>query len=498
MVLMILLGCGGRSTPPSPPPTPAWSTWTHVVDAMARELPGQPGWFTIHQGLSTLVPAADGGVFAHGWSPTRMVEGQPQSPRLWSLKFDGQGTSLWTNPLGAGRFSEAYGMDNVAGAAPSATGGSFLHGIKVLSETESSIRGTPALIRLNQDRAEEIVLPGFRSAVPPLPQGDGGCLWSGISVDPSPTRLDKVLFVRTDASHTIRWTCTLPLAQTRNANLLQVTEGPNHTWWGLTVEFSQPGFLTYHVLNVDAEGQGRVVHTHDIPYDQDLVYSWPLNSGFLLPLKDGGYLLASACLDRSSGSSALWVGRQDATGQPLWSTGGQEGRILRGKGQLSLAGFAILPNDALVVTGRDFLSLKNQDFTPYVLAMDASGRVLWTVDRVPNGPSGPMRPAGMAFRRGLAVDKEGNTYLAGYTGVGKAWILKLDPQGRSLWNQGLDLGCTLDSGAIYDTCEALTLTSSGAVVLCMASSKSPKIAYWVTQLDPEGRSDLRPLQAFFR
>jgi Beta-propeller repeat len=139
---------------------------------------------------------------------------------------------------------------------------------------------------------------------------------------------------------------------------------------------------------------------------------------------------------KTSQQADTWIGKYEANGNPVWTkqfgtpdivTGSRDIKVDQ-QGNVFLSGLTVKEN-----TRQDLFQFPVQD-DAWVTKFDNNGNQLWRTEL-----------GGPAFDEtySVAVDKDGNSYAAGWTygltgptvGLYDAWLTKFDPQGQIVWTQ---------------------------------------------------------------
>ncbi len=139
---------------------------------------------------------------------------------------------------------------------------------------------------------------------------------------------------------------------------------------------------------------------------------------------------------KTSQQADTWIGKYDANGNPIWTkqfgtpdivTGSRDIKV-DPQGNVLLSGLTVKEN-----TRQDLFQFPVQD-DAWVAKFDSNGNQQWWTEL-----------GGPAFDEtySVAVDKDGNSYAAGWTygltgptvGLYDAWLTKFDPQGQIVWTQ---------------------------------------------------------------
>jgi hypothetical protein len=218
---------------------------------------------------------------------------------------------------------------------------------------------------------------------------------------------------------------------------------------------------------------------------------------------------------QSSDGSDAWVAKYSSNGTLLWgrqlgqnSTSGSFGFSTSGFGlqvddnnNVYISGLTIRDNTKInPLTGKPFLDFPVEDDS-FVIKFDSNGNQQWFTQIKDPNPSSPLSSTPFFDENySLAVDKQGNSYLSGWTqGLVKesdpgrdllkydAWLSRVDANGQVLWtqqfgskDQGLDFAWAVDTdsqGNMY-----VTGWTTGAV----GTQSAGFYDTWLTKFAPNG------------
>ncbi|MGA7936889.1 MAG: SBBP repeat-containing protein, partial [Kovacikia sp.] len=231
--------------------------------------------------------------------------------------------------------------------------------------------------------------------------------------------------------------------------------------------------------------------------------------------KDGNFYMAGGTSgsfvgpNQSGGGFDSWVAKYDSNGKLIWGrqvgqslTGGFStagfGLQVDGNGNVYLSGLAIKDNPP-----GSPLNFPVQDDS-YVIKFDKNGNQQWfTQIKDPNQPSSSPLSQTPFFDEcyDMAVDKNGNSYLTGWTqGLVKesdpgrdllkydAWLSKVDANGVIQWTQqfgSTDLGVDFAWGVATDSKGNVYVT--GWTTGTVGSQKFGSYDVWLTKFTPDGK-----------
>ena len=195
----------------------------------------------------------------------------------------------------------------------------------------------------------------------------------------------------------------------------------------------------------------------------------------LIQTTDDGYAVAGIFTSNGAGGWGFWVIKLDMQGNKVWDRiyGGNGNDLAFSLIQTTDGGYTIA---GYVVTG--YISSKdagNRDF--WVIKLDEQGNMVW--DRIYGGN-------GNDLARSLIQTTDGGYAIAGSTsskGVGgnDFWIIKLDEQGKIVWDR------TYGENGLDDA-YSLIQTTDGGYAIAGNSAPEGSVNYdvWLIKLDNKG------------
>ncbi len=198
---------------------------------------------------------------------------------------------------------------------------------------------------------------------------------------------------------------------------------------------------------------------------------------------DGGYLLAgyrnvngkavTKGKERRSGArggAVGWLVRLDANGNKLWE------RIFGGAKDDRIDALLRTVDGGYIAVGATRSKGKG-DWDFWVLRLDANANLRW--EKVYGG-------SGADMARGVVALRDGGFAIAGTTeskskdGGPRAWIIKIDANGKQIWDKVVGKNAT--------RVNALGLTGEGGFVLAGSSARGKRNPdFWVARLNPSGK-----------
>lgn len=219
------------------------------------------------------------------------------------------------------------------------------------------------------------------------------------------------------------------------------------------------------ILKLDKDGRELWLKAFGGPKNEEL--------SAVAALPDGGIVVAGQTSSKSVGQSDAWVLRLDANGKLIWE------KTFGGVEYDYASSVALMPNGNLVIAGvNNSKGVSSLGF--WVFTLNADGQLLWEkifVDKARIGdPS-------------IAVMPDSNLVLAGSTEENfadkNARILKLDKHGELLWSRTFE-GEPDHSERI----SSLAVMPDGGLAMAGSSGVEGSCCYndiWVLRLDSDGR-----------
>jgi hypothetical protein len=191
----------------------------------------------------------------------------------------------------------------------------------------------------------------------------------------------------------------------------------------------------------------------------------------IVPLAPGGFLVAGATGSYGAGYADLWVLKLAADGKVLWQ------KAFGGDQWDYAAGLVPTPEGGCVVVGGT-QSFAAKDFDAWALKLDPDGKVIWQKtyggDREDRFYS-------------ILLTADQNYLIAGMTasfgaGAADVWVVKLDPNGQVVWQR--TFGGKSDDRAL----SILATRDQGYLVLGLTDSFGTGATDgWLLKLDATGR-----------
>jgi len=179
-----------------------------------------------------------------------------------------------------------------------------------------------------------------------------------------------------------------------------------------------------------------------------------------------GYLLVGNQF-AASGDVNGYVAKIDLAGAVVWQT------VVGGaKSDKLFSG--VVANDGFVVCGLSYSYGSGNDAESWAVKLDSQGRIVW------NHIYGGYADAAL---RSVVVNSDGGTIAAGYVDMGEGnydfYLLKLADDGSRVWNRTYG---GVDSEKAY----SITTAQNGYIVVGDAASTETNTDAWVLKVDPDG------------
>ncbi|ANJ67917.1 hypothetical protein A9404_11480 [Halothiobacillus diazotrophicus] len=223
------------------------------------------------------------------------------------------------------------------------------------------------------------------------------------------------------------------------------------------------GNIDFWVVRLDARGE--------VLWDRTLGGRKDDWASAVVQTADGGLAVAGGTRSKGAGKGDAWVIRLDAHGQVLWDRtfGGSEEDEATALVRTADGGFAVAGDTQSKGAGKADI---------WVIRLDAQGHVLW--DRTFGGSENDWAGAMVQTADGgFAVAGETHSKGAGSSDV---WVIRLNAQGRALWDRTL-------GGRKEDWATTIVRTADGgfAVAGSTQSKGAGKGDAWVIRLDAQGK-----------
>ncbi len=211
------------------------------------------------------------------------------------------------------------------------------------------------------------------------------------------------------------------------------------------------GDMDYWVVRIDANGQKL--------WDHSFGGSGRETVRLIRPTADGGFLIGGNSSSPAGGNKSaaafgkndIWLVKIDADGNKLWdqSLGGSEDETLADVKELPESGFVVLGTSSSPVSGnKQSISFGATDF--WISRLDENGAKIW--DRSFGGAGSDqgfevrrMDDGGFLVAGTSASQASGNKSSAKISGNYDLWVLRLDSDGKKLWEQGFGQNIPYDS-----------------------------------------------------
>lgn len=246
------------------------------------------------------------------------------------------------------------------------------------------------------------------------------------------------------------------------------------------------GYTDFWVIKLDASG--------NIKWQKALGGSYHDNARSVVQTSDGGYIVTG---DASStdgqvvgnhGSVDGWVVKLDANGNISWT------KCYGGSGIDEIDDIKPLPDGGFVMTGYSLSSFGGSSINHgggdlWVIRIDALGNLLWQYTyggtEVDGGKQVQLTPDGGFLVAGIT--KSGDGDVSGHHGDFDAWLIKIDNNGKLLWQK-----CY--GGSSLDMATCLFATSGNDYIIGAQSSSSNgevtgnhgNTDYWLIAINANG------------
>ncbi len=338
---------------------------------------------------------------------------------------------------------------------------------------------------------------------------DGGYIVAGSSTSFTAPMDEDIWVLKLDSTGDILWEKTYGGASGDSANAIEQTEDGGYVVSGHTYSYGA-GNNDIWVLKLDANGSILWQKTYGgSGYD---------NSSSIQQTADGGYIVAGDTNSFGAVSKDFWVLKLDAGGDILWEKAygndssnlaycirqtTDDGYVVAGHtaddvwvikldsngnvlwqntfgetGEYRAYSVEQTTDNGYIVAGSSVLS-GNYDF--FLLKLNASGNEVW--QKTYGGPWGDV-----AYSIQQTTDEgyvvAGHTSSFGTEDNDDIWVLKLDPNGDSLWQKTY-------GGSHDDSAHSVAQTAEGGYILAgytdsFASGGAGDSDFWVLKLNRDG------------
>jgi hypothetical protein len=246
---------------------------------------------------------------------------------------------------------------------------------------------------------------------------DGGYVVAGVTSSFG-AGAEDVYVVRTDADGEVLWTTAHGGPGDDNGWSVHET-GTGLAVAGFTDSFGAEGYNCY-LMALDAAGTMQWSNTYGGP-GVDRCWS-------MLPLEDRGYILVGETTSSGGGEEDCYLIRTDAAGDELWS------RVFGGENGDRCFSIALAHDGGFLLAGQTF-SQGSGDRDAYVIKTDAAGNEEWS--KTFGGMESDVAHS-------VTATADGDFLVTGYTtsfaGNGDdPYLIKLDAAGRVLWTRVLEM-----------------------------------------------------------
>ncbi len=220
----------------------------------------------------------------------------------------------------------------------------------------------------------------------------------------------------------------------------------------------------YDFLLVKIDDQGNKL------WDRDYGGSEYDGVNAICPSGDRSFLAVGSSWSKGAGRSDFWVIKMDNQGNKLWD------RTYGGSGHEEASDIISSGDGFFLVAGFKFSNGVGKDF--WVVKIDDQGNKLW--DRTYGGIASDEAST-------IIASGDGGFLIVGYThskGMGRSdfWVVKIDNQGKKLWESAY-------GGSDSDMADAITRTKDGGFLIAGStySKGSGKADIWVVKIDDQGK-----------
>ena len=431
--------------------------------------------------LNSIASAPGGGFVLAGYTESKGA-GEADA---WLLRLDDKGRDTWNRTFGGA------GIDGFLSLAMLSDGSIAMGGV---NRSRGSGLADAWVIRLDPDGEEtwerliggngrDMVLAIAAEKKPLRGNGEengegNGLVLAGLTQPGEERQDDDLLVGRLDGKGNLLWKRALGGSQNDAATSIVALPDGGILLAGFTRSKGR-GRADAWILRLN--GLGKVLWERTFG-----------SSGFDIPwsvaqVADGGFIFAGETTagETTAGGKAVpgrqgkdaWVMRLDAQGDPLWEKtfGGEKYDILTAIATVPGGGFILAGNTESKGAGRN---------DGWIVRLDAQGEMLWertygkknrdafwSITVVPD--------AGSVHGGGFAVAGQIGSTRAGYS---DAWVLRLDQQGRVLWEKTF-------GGKKGDSARAILPGPRGGFIVAGSTESrgAGRRDGWMFRLDANGR-----------
>jgi len=380
--------------------------------------------------------------------------------KAWVLRLDDKGNLLWQ------RTFDEHKSDSVHAIAPAPDGGFVVAGYLLSGDIPGS-RGW--IYRLNGQglKTWEYLLDPDRIIYPTaiMTTRDHGFLMVGDFIKerfPRQGDIHDAYLLKLNPQGVKLWERMLGGDRTDVVHSIASAPGGGFVLAGYT-ESKGAGEADAWILRLDSRG-------HDT---WNRTFGGAGIDGFLslAKLSDGSFAMGGVNRSAGGGLADAWVVRLDRKGKKQWE------RTIGGEGRDMALAIAATNGDGLVLAGLTQSEGNRLDDDLFVGRLDGKGNLLWK-----RALGGSQNDAATS----IVILPDGEILLAGFTrsrgrGRADAWILRLDGQGKVLWERTF-------GGSGFDIPWSIALAADGGFVFAGetgAGGRQDRDA-WVMRLDAQG------------
>jgi len=194
------------------------------------------------------------------------------------------------------------------------------------------------------------------------------------------------------------------------------------------------------------------------------------STGSVQLTSDGGYIIAGGTSSKGSGQMDIWVIKIDSKGKILWD------KTFGGRKHDTGTSIRQTADGAYIIAGNT-TSKGSGQMDIWVIKIDSKGKILW--DKTFGGRKSE-------WVKSFQLTTDGAYILAGSTsskGTGKndAWVIKIDSEGKILWDKTF-------GGKNNESCNSIQQTTDGGFIFAGSVEKTNRqYDAWIVKLDSKGR-----------
>jgi hypothetical protein len=298
--------------------------------------------------------------------------------------------------------------------------------------------------------------------------------------------IQDIWLVKTDASGNMQWDSTYGGDQSESLNAIVHAQDGGYLFGGSTNTTALvTGNLTTLSVGLNDFWLVKTNENGVIQWQRNYGGTSADDLRSIVPTSDGGYLLGGTSLSGITGNKSAasfgnrdyWLVKIDVDGNIEWDKayGGGLNDDLRSVLPLSDGGFLLAGHSISLISGlkseiRNGPGPTQNDF--WIVKIDANGNFIW--DKTIGGTGDDQLAQALLLNDGniLLIGESGSSTATGvktapfYGGLNDTWVVKIDQAGDILWNQAY-------GGAATDLPFSASPLANGQVMISVTSNSAP-------------------------